>query len=88
MLIGKGFTACKGKIKSNDTYDELENKLKELGCDLNLESFKWYLDLRRKGNLPSTWFSLSIDQYLLTFIDCPSVRDIIPFPRVPNHCEL
>lgn len=88
MLINKGLTACKGKIKANQTREELSNKLKELGCDLEEENIEWYLDLKEKGSIPSSWFSLSVDQFLMTLTDLPSLRDTILFPRVPNHCEL
>ena len=86
LLIGKGLTACKGKIKSNASFSELADKLKELNYDE--ETVSWYLDLKKKGTVPCTWFALSIDCFLMTITDLPSLRDTILFPRMPNYCQL
>ena len=75
-------------MKSSASYEELADKLKELNCDVDKENVSWYLSLKRKGAVPCTWFALSIDRYLMTVTDLPSLRDAILFPRMPNHCEL
>lgn len=88
MIIGKGLVGGRGKVKSNATYEELVDKLKALNCETNRANVVWYLSLKKKGAVPCTWFSLSIDRYLMAVTDLPSLRDAILFPRVPNHCEL
>ena len=88
LVIGRGLVGGRGRVKGNASYDELTDKLKQLNCDVANPNVSWYLSLKNKGGVPCTWFSLSIDRYLMAVTDLPSLRDAILFPRMPNHCEL
>lgn len=47
----------------------------------------WYLDTRRFGTVPHSGFGLGFERLLLFITGMGNIRDVIPFPRTPGHCE-
>lgn len=47
----------------------------------------WYLDTRRFGTVPHSGFGLGFERLMLFITGMGNIRDVIPFPRTPGHCE-
>lgn len=48
------------------------------------EELWWYRDLRRYGTVPHAGFGLGLERLILYATGMKNIRDVIPFPRVPN----
>lgn len=51
------------------------------------KSLEWYLDLRRYGSATTGGYGLGFERYLQWVLQVKNIRDVIPFPRWPHHCE-
>ena len=47
----------------------------------------WYRDLRRYGTVPHAGFGLGLERLVLYMTGMENIRDVIPFPRVPNNAS-
>ncbi len=47
----------------------------------------WYLDTRRFGTVPHAGFGLGFERLVLFVTGMSNIRDVIPFPRTPKHCD-
>jgi asparaginyl-tRNA synthetase len=65
--------------------DALESRMKEQKLDL--ESYRWYADLRRYGTVPHSGFGLGLERVLMFLTGIANIRDVLPFPRTPGNCE-
>ncbi len=54
---------------------------------LDPESYAWYADLRRYGTVPHAGFGMGFERLLMLITGMGNIRDVIPFPRTPGHCE-
>ena len=73
-----------GSIRE-ENYDVLKSKIEE--NNISVESMKWYLDLRKFGSCPHGGFGLGFERLIMLLTGVHNVRDVIPFPRYPKHCE-
>ena len=69
---------CGGSVRE-DNYDLLLKRIKEL--KMPLESYKWYLDLRKNGSMPHAGFGLGFERLVMLVTGMDNIRDAIPFPR-------
>eukprot|EP01089_Gocevia_fonbrunei_P023068 TRINITY_DN956_c0_g1_i1.p1 TRINITY_DN956_c0_g1~~TRINITY_DN956_c0_g1_i1.p1 ORF type:complete len:524 (+),score=145.13 TRINITY_DN956_c0_g1_i1:45-1616(+) len=74
-----------GGSQREERYDVLVKRLKELNLDE--ESYRYYLDLRRYGSVPHSGFGLGFERLVLFTTGLENIRDAIPFPRFPKHAE-
>ena len=74
---GKGEIIGGGARASSLEY--LEAQIAE--HDLPMESFQWYLDLRRYGACSSAGFGLGLERTVSWMAGVSHVRECIPFPR-------
>ena len=74
-----------GGSQREERYDYLERRIKELG--FNPEDYWWYLDMRKYGTAPHCGFGLGFERLLMLLTGASNIRDVIPFPRTPNHLE-
>ena len=51
------------------------------------EDLWWYRDLRRYGTVPHAGFGLGLERLVLYVTGMENIRDVIPFPRVPNSAQ-
>jgi asparaginyl-tRNA synthetase len=72
-----------GGSQREDDYDTLLLRLKE--HDLPLESFQWYLDLRKYGSVPHAGFGLGLERLVMWVCNLDHIREAIPFPRTLNR---
>ena len=75
-----------GGSQREDNYDILVNRMKELG--LKEEDYGFYLDLRRYGSTHHAGFGLGFERCVMYLTGMGNIRDVIPFPRTVNNCEL
>ena len=54
---------------------------------MEIEPLRWYLDLRRFGSVPHAGFGLGFERLVQFATGMANIRDVIPFPRVPNSAE-
>ncbi len=74
-----------GGAQREDRYPILEQKMKD--AKLNLETYQWYLDLRRFGGAPHAGFGLGFERLIQYATGMENIRDVIPFPRAPHHAD-
>jgi asparaginyl-tRNA synthetase len=75
-----------GGSQREDDYDKLVTRMKEM--NLNEEDYQFYLDLRRFGSTRHAGFGLGFERCVMYLTGMSNIRDVIPFPRTVNHCEL
>ena len=75
-----------GGSQREDDYDKLLARITELG--LNEEDYKFYLDLRKYGTARHAGFGLGFERCVMYLTGMANIRDVIPFPRTVNNCEL
>lgn len=75
-----------GGSQREDDYDKLLNRMKE--CNLNTDDYKFYTDLRKYGSTRHAGFGLGFERLLMYVTGMSNIRDVIPFPRTVNNCEL
>lgn len=54
---------------------------------LSADDYWWYLDTRRFGTAPHAGFGLGFERLVMYVTGMENIRDVIPFPRTPRHCE-
>ena len=67
-------------------FDKLSARMDELG--LNKEDYGFYLDLRRYGSARHAGFGLGFERCVMYLTGISNIRDVLPFPRTVNNCEL
>jgi asparaginyl-tRNA synthetase len=75
-----------GGSQREDDYDKLLARMKELG--LKEEDYDFYLDLRKYGSTRHAGFGLGFERCVMYLTGISNIRDVIPFPRTVNNCEL
>ena len=65
--------------------DVLVERMKEQ--DLDLEEYKWYIDLRRYGTVPHAGFGLGFERLVSYVTGINNIRDVIAFPRTPGNAK-
>ncbi|NET39575.1 MAG: asparagine--tRNA ligase [Cyanothece sp. SIO1E1] len=74
-----------GGSQREERLDVLERRIQEHG--LNQEDYWWYLDLRRYGTVPHAGFGLGFERLVQFMTGMTNIRDVIPFPRVPQGID-
>ncbi len=75
-----------GGSQREDDYDKLVARMDELG--LKKEDYDFYLDLRKYGSARHAGFGLGFERCVMYLTGMGNIRDVIPFPRTVNNCEL
>ncbi len=75
-----------GGSQREDQLEILEKRMEELG--LRKEDYEFYLDLRRYGSVRHAGFGLGFERCVMYLTGMGNIRDVIPFPRTVNNCEL
>ena len=85
-LLVPGIGEIIGGSQREDNYDKLLKRIEELG--LNREDYEFYLDLRKYGSARHAGFGLGFERCVMYLTGMSNIRDVIPFPRTVNNCEL
>ncbi len=75
-----------GGSQREDDYDKLVARMEEAG--LKREDYEFYLDLRKYGSARHAGFGLGFERMVMYLTGIGNIRDVIPFPRTVNNCEL
>lgn len=75
-----------GGSQREDNLEKLEKHMEEL--KLKKEDYDFYLDLRRYGSTRHAGFGLGFERCVMYLTGMGNIRDVIPFPRTVNNCEL
>lgn len=85
-LLVPGIGEIIGGSQREDDYDKLTKRMAEM--DLNEEDYGFYLDLRKYGSARHAGFGLGFERCVMYLTGMGNIRDVIPFPRTVNNCEL
>ena len=75
-----------GGSQREDNYELLVQRMNE--CGLNEEDYGFYLDLRKYGSARHAGFGLGFERCVMYLTGMGNIRDVIPFPRTVNNCDL
>ena len=75
-----------GGSQREDDYGKLKARMEELG--LKEEDYDFYLDLRKYGSTRHSGFGLGFERCVMYLTGMGNIRDVIPFPRTVNNCDL
>ena len=75
-----------GGSQREDKLEVLERRMAE--CGLNAKDYGFYLDLRKYGSARHAGFGLGFERCVMYLTGMGNIRDVIPFPRKVNNCEL
>ena len=78
---------------SHDRYfiNRVATRIVELtptGMENYLGNYDFYLDLRKYGTARHAGFGLGFERCVMYLTGMQNIRDVIPFPRTVNNCEL
>ena len=85
-LLVPGIGEIIGGSQREDDYDKLLDRMNEL--DFKREDYEFYLDLRKYGSARHAGFGLGFERCVMYLTGISNIRDVTPFPRTVNHCEL
>ncbi len=75
-----------GGSQREDDLETLEKRMEEMG--LKKEDYGFYLDLRKYGSVRHAGFGLGFERCVMYLTGMGNIRDVLPFPRTVNNCEL
>lgn len=75
-----------GGSQREENLDVLKSRMSDLG--LKEEDYAFYLDLRKYGTARHAGFGLGFERMIMYLTGMANIRDVIPFPRTVNNCEL
>lgn len=75
-----------GGSQREDYYDKLLGRMKEMG--LKEEDYGFYLDLRKYGSTRHAGYGLGFERCIMYLTGMGNIRDVLPFPRTVNNCDL
>ncbi len=84
-VLAPGIGEIIGGSQREERLDVLDRRIEEMG--LPKETYWWYRDLRRYGTVPHAGFGLGFERMIQYVTGMANIRDVIPFPRVPNSAE-
>ena len=84
-LLVPGIGEIIGGSQREERLDVLRAAMQHHG--LSEEDYSWYVDLRRYGSVPHAGFGLGFERMVQFCTGMQNIRDVIPFPRVPNWAE-
>ncbi|OQY57603.1 MAG: asparagine--tRNA ligase [Desulfobacteraceae bacterium 4572_88] len=74
-----------GGSQREERFDVLKFRMEEAG--LSQEDYWWYLETRNFGTAPHSGFGMGFERLVMLMTGIRNIRDVIPFPRTPNHIE-
>ncbi|BDR57994.1 asparagine--tRNA ligase [Xylocopilactobacillus apicola] len=84
-LLVPGIGELLGGSQREERVAQLEQKIADFNLDP--ESYKWYLELRKYGETEHSGFGIGFERLLMFVTGMENIRDVIPFPRTPGNAE-
>jgi asparaginyl-tRNA synthetase len=85
-LLVPGIGEIIGGSQREDDYDKLLKRMNEM--KLKPEEYQFYLDLRKYGSARHAGYGLGFERCVMYLTGMSNIRDVIPFPRTVNNCDL
>ncbi len=74
-----------GGSERESDYEKLLERVNEM--EMDVDPIWWYIDIRKFGTAPHAGFGLGFERLMLFVTGMTNIRDVIPFPRTPNHAD-
>ena len=84
-ILFPGIGEIVGGSQREERLDVLKEKMAAL--DISEEDLWWYLDTRKFGTCVHSGFGLGFERLVLFATGMSNIRDVIPYPRFPDHAE-
>ncbi|KXO16710.1 asparagine--tRNA ligase [Clostridiales bacterium KA00134] len=84
-LLVPGVGEIIGGSQREHRLEVLEEKMKAQG--MHMDTYKWYLDLRRYGSVKHAGYGLGFERAVMYITGMKNIRDVIPFPRTVGSAE-
>ncbi len=75
-----------GGSQREDDLDKLLGRIEELEMDRS--QYDFYLDLRKYGTTRHSGFGLGFERCVMYLTGMSNIRDVLPFPRTVNNCDI
>lgn len=85
LIAPEGYGEIIGGSQREDDYNILLSNIKN--NNLNLDEYKWYLELRKYGSVEHSGFGLGLERTVAWITGNGHVRETIPFPRLLNRLK-
>lgn len=72
-----------GGSQREERYDVLKDRM--TAQQINLDDYRWYLDLRQYGSAPHAGFGMGFERLIQFITGMSNIRDVIAFPRTPGR---
>ena len=84
-VLVPGIGELVGGSQREERLELLTDRMEQAGLDL--DEYRWYLDLRRFGSVPHSGFGLGFERLVQFVTGMANIRDVIPFPRTPGSAQ-
>ena len=84
-ILVPGIGELIGGSQREERLDVLEARIRELGLDM--DSYWWYLELRKFGTTPHAGFGLGFERLIMYLTSVANIRDVLPFPRTTGSAD-
>eukprot|EP00922_Rhytidocystis_sp_ex-Travisia-forbesii_P064727 GHVS01096141.1.p1 GENE.GHVS01096141.1~~GHVS01096141.1.p1 ORF type:complete len:587 (+),score=109.22 GHVS01096141.1:237-1997(+) len=74
-----------GGSQREERLEVLDKMIEEKG--LNKKDYWWYRELRQFGSMPHAGFGLGFERLVMLVTGVDNIRDVIPYPRYPQHAD-
>lgn len=85
LIATEGFGEIIGGSERETDYNVLLKRMKSE--NLPIDSFGWYLDLRKYGSVPHSGFGIGLERLTAWMCGIRHIRETIPFPRMINRLK-
>nr|WP_321500381.1 asparagine--tRNA ligase [uncultured Dethiosulfovibrio sp.] len=79
LLAPEGYGEIIGGSQREDNLDKLVSRMEADGLDM--DSYQWYLDLRRYGTFVHSGFGIGLERTVAWICGLHHIREVIPWPR-------
>ena len=83
LLFPSGFGEVSSGGMREDNIELLKSRIKKEG--LNMDSYSWYLDLRKYGSVPHGGFGIGIERLVRWVINLEDIKECVLFPRTMSR---
>ncbi len=81
-----GIGEIMGGSQREEDYDKLLARMKEM--NMELDQYKFYLDLRKYGTTRHGGFGLGFERAVMYITGMSNIRDVLPYPRTVGNCDI
>ncbi|MCC6275066.1 MAG: asparagine--tRNA ligase, partial [Leptospiraceae bacterium] len=85
LIAPEGVGEIIGGSEREEDYHKIVQRLSEEG--LKVDTYNWYLDLRKYGSVPHSGFGLGLERLVSWICGLPHVRECIPYPRLMGRLD-